>query len=58
MATRQEKAFVTEILSEVREQIMHKSSLINNMRSLKLAAYSDAIAIIEDKTKEINKDSA
>jgi hypothetical protein len=42
-----------DILKEVKEQVIHESGLINNMRSLKLVAYANVVEIIEKKIKDI-----
>ena len=42
-----------DILKEIKEQVIHESGLINNMRSLKLVAYANVVEIIEKKIKDI-----
>ena len=40
-----------DILKEVKEQVIHESGLTSN--DLKLVAYTNVIAIIEEKIKDI-----
>ena len=43
--------FQISILNEVKEQVIHESGLTSN--DLKLVAYTNVIAIIEEKIKDI-----
>ena len=43
--------FQISILKEVKEQVIHESGLTSN--DLKLVAYANVVAIIEEKIKDI-----
>jgi len=43
--------FQISILKEIKEQVIHESGLTSN--DLKLVAYTNVIAIIEEKIKDI-----
>ena len=46
--------FQISVLKEIKEQVIHESGLTSN--DLKIVAYTNVIAIIEEKIKEINSE--